>query len=172
MAKKKAAKKAKKKKANRKQKIPHGELPKDPYWMVARRKRLKLAKFTKEKSLFEIDLSVRNFDKNLLADKKADIKRRTKIFNKIPDFEHMLKAQYGRRVRVKLRFDDEVDELHMLVYFKPKQHEHPVDADETIIEAFKIAGLDELMDHIGSGTYLLTMERDNHFMEIKPKVKR
>ena len=171
MAKKKAAKKAKKK-VNRKKKISRGELPKEPYWMAGRRKRLKLAKFMKEKGLDELDLAVCDFDQKLLADKKADIKRRKKIFTRGSDFAHVLKAHYGRRVRVKFRFDDEVDELHMLVYFKPKQHEHPMDADETITEAFKIAGLAELMDHIGSGTYLPTMERDNHFMEIKPKVKR
>jgi len=173
MAKKKIKKKrSKKRSAKRRSKILRGQVPKEPYWLSGRRTRLKLPKFLKAKKLEDIELDVEAFDYEMLEDKKKDIKRRKKIFYRAEDFQHVLKDRFGRRIKIEFRFDDEADELHMLVHFRPKKHEHPFDADDVILEAFKLAKLDDLMENVGSGTCMMTMERDQHFVEKKPSVKR
>ena len=168
MAKKKTKKKAKKKPA--KKKVSRKRIE-EVYWLSDQRKRLGLKRFQITQGLEKTEAMLLDRDQKLLEDKREDLVRRKSIFLRAKDFEHMLKAQYGRRISVRFSLDEESDDLRMIVEFRPKKHEHPFDADEVIGEAFEISGLHKCMKHYGSGTTLFgKVERDNDFGETKPRL--
>ena len=132
-----------------------------------KRKHLGLKRPPREVSLAKLQLYWEDRDAKMLADKREDIKRRKKLVPRVKEFEEILKGEFGRRIKVVMYLTEEDDELSVLTYFKPKKGQHPFDGDPSVIKAFKKSKLDEVMKHVGTGTLLKTMERDNHFIEKK-----